>query len=395
MDSSPPRTPKRKRSPSVASSIPSHLPLDTINPFSLTPSTLLQFRTAGLKDTDADPAKDVPNFPHRGLRTGSSVGRAGDEEDAAGEDEERGGDKEKQKKEPALQERQFHVLIQSIHHLLDRGDIGRAARAYAIALQLRPTGAAVDVRHYNLWAIGAEILMREGEVPLAELSPDQASIQRQRWGSAKNMPKVRAYFETLIQQYPVDERNTNKLSGRDFWAALLSCEVYNAHAEHVLGLRRLEEGNQEERMQQEDETEDLEDEYDMGEDTFEKRREAKQTAAKEKLRQRALAVMEDVSGRMGGIIEQNPYRRDITLLKLQATMSLYMADLVIPLVPISSLATQRAQDRRQGAQDQARAALEGVLELGGQLDPAAVAFLGLEDEEEALMAPIYSSLPIR
>lgn len=406
--------PKRKRSSSEVSAIASpstNRQPGSINPFSLGPSTVFQFRVAGLTDTDSDPAKTVPNFPHRGIRSTledgrGQAGRHSSDPDAVAVSGEEDADKEKDTRKGSslkLQERQFLVLLQSINHLLDRGDVARASRAYAIALRLGHKGAKVDVRHHHLWATGAEILMREGEVPISELSPESARIQRQRWGSARNMPKLRAYFEALIQQYPADEKLPNKLSSRDFWAALLSCEVYNLHAEHVIGLRQLEE---EERLRkagdlkQEDETfandygYGLYEEEEEG-DTPEQRSEAQYLVEKDKLRKRTLEGMEYIFKRMNDIIHELPYRKDVELLKLRATISLYLGDLLIPHTATSPLAMQRAQGERQEKHDEARAALESVLQLGGHLDPEAMAFLGLDEEEEIHGPPMYSSLPIR
>lgn len=384
METSPTRTPKRKRS---SSSIPSHLPPDAINPFSLTPSTLLQFRTAGLSDTDPDPAVSVPDFPHRAFPfkdESQPESRAADEEDRG-----TGGGGGSRSKEPGLLERQWHVLLQSVHHLLDRGDVERAARAYAILLQLRPSGDQVDVRHHDLWAVGAEILMREGETPpSADGTSERNEGRRRRWGSARHMPKVRAYFETLIQQYPADERRLHKVCSLDFWAALLSCEVYNVYAEHVIGLRAMEDeaGRRDE---------ELEACYGLDEEGYADEVRDRTLAKKERLRQQALADMEKIERTMGEFINESPYRKDVALQRIRAAVALYLGDLVTPLRPVSSLTEENARIRRDAEHDKARTALEQVVRLGGQLDPASIAFLGLEDDEELSMAPMYSSLPIR
>lgn len=386
MNTSPPRTPKRKRTPNIQS------PTDTINPYSLTPSLLHQFHLAGLSDVDTNPSESTPNFPHRGIRqtTRGDEDEGGDEVDKVDEVNEVD-DREKQTTY-TLAERKFQVLLQSISHLLDRGDIPRAAQAFATALQLRPhIHHAVDIRHHSLWAIGAEILMREGEKPISELSPEQATLQRRRWGDARNVPRVRAYHETLIQKYPADEKRGRWVDARDFWGALLGIEVYDVFMVQTGALRGLEEGGE-----MEGEEDDEEDEHDMDEEDLKWKRSERKIAAKEKLRQRALARMEDIAMRMDGIIHNLPFKKDVALLKLRATIGLYLGDLLMPLTETSSLAMQRAQDRRRGELQEARAALESVLQLGGELDPASVAFLDLEEEQEGQrVAPIYSSLVIR
>lgn len=389
-------THKRKRSPSVTSntgpSLPAHLPSDSINPFSRSPGQLLQFSLAGLGETDDDPSLRIPNFPHRGV--GYGLGSRSEEPGLEEEESENERGPERKERPPHHEDRQLGVLLQSIYQFLDRGDIGKASRAYGLVLQLQPHGMPIDVRHYNLWAIGAEILMRDGETTIEESgSADADSTGRHahkipaRWGYAANMGKVRAYFETLIQQYPYDHRRTQKLSALDFWLAMFSCEIYNAHAEHTIRLSRMEEDT----LDWDDEPL-LDDEEDVQE-----WRQRTLDELKDDARKRALSSMSDISSRMDNLIRDQPFSKSPGFLKLRATVSLYLADLVVPIVSASPFSTQQGKGRRQLEHDRARATLRKVLEFGGKLDRRAMIFLGLvKDEDDDLPAlPMYSSLPIR
>jgi hypothetical protein len=403
---------KRKRSSSVKTdySLPSHLPPDSINPFSRSPGQLLQFSIAGLKGTDEDPSVRIRDFPHRGFGYGHQQGsRTADSEfDVEGDESEEQasvrGVRTDRPRAVTVRERQINVLVQSIHQFLDRGDIAKAARAYGLVLQLRPRGLPLDIRHYNLWAIGAEILMRDGEMPSSEMSVGgvanalgHSSVRRARWGYATNMNKVKAYFETLIQKYPYDYRMPHKISAVDFQLAMLSCEIYNAHAEHVISLRRLGEESQDwdEDMDAAVEDDDGDGDGDMVNDP-QQRRDARLNGLKDEVRKRALAAMRDIASRMDSIAKTQPFPKNQRFLKLRATASLYKADLAVPIVPISELAAREGQEHRHSELETARTVLEVVRELGGDLDRTALAFLGVEDEEaSSLDVPAYSSLPIR
>lgn len=389
---------KRKR-PSTASQSPassySHLPPDTINPFSRSPGQLLQFSIAGVTDRDEDPSLNIADFPHRGLDYGLQV--KGVESESEGEGNQAEEHDVGKPRAVSYRERQLKVLLESIQLFLDRGDVAKAARAYGLVLQLQPHGTHIDIRHYNLWAIGAEILMREGEKPaeqnVGSMDENTQPILPKRWGSAANMGKVKAYFETLIQQHPYDYRHPRTVSALDFWLALISCEIYNAHAEHVISLACLEE---ESRDWDEDmdgsPRDDIEGRGQEGDS-----RQARLNKAKDEIRKQAHSTMRDIAGRMDNIIRDQPFSKNQDFLKLRATASLYLADLTLPIIRSSALETQKAHERREREQEVARAALEKALDLGGELDPVAKAFLGLaeEDTETLHKASVYSSLPIR
>lgn len=390
------KTNKRKRvstETTIAdSSRPSHLPPDSINPFSRSPGQLLQFSIAGLNDTDEDSSLKISDFPHRGLNYGLGGRGVKSESEVEGETSHQG--HEDKLRPVTLRERQVTILLQSIYQFMDRGNVSKAARAYGLILQIQPHGKPVDIRHHSLWAIGAEILMRHGEAPVPETVEMKAnkSAVPARWGHAANMNKVKAYFETLIQQYPYDYRMPQKISALDFWLAMLSCEIYNAHAEHVIALNRLEEESQ-------DWDEDLDGTMGNDEEVPEspqERRETMLNELKEELRKKTLATMRDISSRMDNIAHIQPFPKSHSFLKLRATASLYLADLVVPIVPTSEFAEQEGQERRHNEQETARVTLEKVLELGGHLDRTAMVFLGAGDEEPNSPAtPIFSSLPIR
>lgn len=391
---------KRKRpSPGAdddfSSSLPSHLPTDSINPFSHSPGQLVQFSIAGLSETDHDPALKIPNFPHRGLGQRDGEPR-GDEEvvdDEDGDIAENTGAK-KRDKAASHREKQILSLIQSIYHFLDRGDIPKAARAYGLVLQLQPHGNFIDVRHYNLWALGAEIIMRDGESQLnGSVDVTSESAPPARWGRAANMKKLKEYFETLIQQYPWDHRRPQNLSAVDFWLAMISCEIYNIHAEHVIRLARIEE----DASNLDDDSISLEgDEYDENEEADpQARREARLDDMRDRARKGALEEMSGIASRMDSVIREQPFSKTQAFFRLRATVSMYVADLVVPIVPASPFALQQAQDARQVKLDDAKAHLDKVLELGGQLDRPTMAFLGADDENDGPTVPLYSSLPIR
>jgi len=381
---------KRKRTPSAVasqSSAPSsQLPPDAINPHSRSPAEIVQFSLAGLKDTDQDPSLKIPNFPHRSQTSqrnarspGGPLAEPNIEDGSPGKPRTIG-----------QREKQLHLLIQSIHHFLDQGNVERASRAYGIVLQLQPHGTPIDVRHNDLWAIGAEILMRKGETPIQVETEDEGTVQRprrqRRWGSAKNMPKVKAYFESLIQQHPWTRIRPQSICAVDYYAAMLSCEIYNAHAEHVLGLEALYD-----HLAQWEEDMKLEGE---AIDDLESAREERHLEMKDDLRIKTLRAVEDIQHRLRELTKDEPYKRRGIFFQLYATASLYISDLVVPVLPTAQASL--AEERRAAEKEEAQKAMDLYETLESNADPRIMAAMGLDRiSHGSPLVPMYSSLPIR
>ncbi|KAF5025191.1 hypothetical protein F66182_2767 [Fusarium sp. NRRL 66182] len=375
---------KRKRTDHIPDGIPSSLPL-SLNPLSHSPSTVAQFAIAGLSETDEDPSQRIRDFPHRGL---TSAVEPETDEDPETEGDEAARPKPKRTTTPK-RGGHFDALLQSVHCFLDQGAIEKASRAYGLLLQLRPSGHPVDIRHHDLWAIGAEILMREGEGP-SEDQDEAESGPVKRWGRAANMSKVKAYFDTLIQQHPYDYRTPNVVSALDFCIALFSCEIYNAHTEHVLALNRLahnvEQGPRRGSYGHDDS---------FGSDDTETD-EVRAVQKRDELRLQSLSAMQDITKRMDMLMQDMPYSRNQHYLRLRAMASFYIADLVLPASSSSMLQTQEAQRARQTEQTRARDALEKIVTYGGELDEAALNVLKPSDDSEGdTSIPLYPTLPIR
>lgn len=424
------KTGKRKRAPSEALGGSWSSPSDgAINPFSRSPGQRRQLSVAGLSDTDEDPTREIKDFPHRGFDQGTAGSAQESELDDGGEGQQSDVDDGNTSARPSLErngERRaaavrrgdhLDVLLRSIHQFLDQGDVAKAARAYGVILQLRPGSRPIDVRQHNLWAIGAEILMREGEEPPSrqrqlqhgeaahtasdESPPGYTGIRMPaRWGSPANINKVKAYFETLIQKHPYDHKFTRSVSALDFQLALLGCEIYNTYAEHTAALARADKDATPWDGQRP--TDDVEQPVESvgdgvrGQGAHE--HQARLNAHKDRLRTRALAAMRDITGRMDTLMQQLPYYKNNHFLRLRATASLYAADLLVPAWQPTLPQRYDAENRRQLERQAAIDALHRLVENGGELDRTAQAILDGQVEkgdEPPSPSPLYSSLPIR
>ncbi|KAI1802198.1 hypothetical protein F4811DRAFT_573192 [Daldinia bambusicola] len=324
----------------------SRLPSDSINPLSHTPDTLRQLAVAGLSPADEIPSKANPLFPHKPLRP---EGRSRRRRDAGKDtdDREQSAAENAVKKDTTaskqqLSERLRHLstLTTILHRCLAEGDIARAKRAFGLLVQAKD----VDIRQAGLWAIGSEILMRDGEQEHKRKQDQEREFRR--WGSAANLEKVKTYFETLVQQHPHDPHRPHLTSALDFWPALFGIEVYNVDAEMRAATSRLEQEHLQQQQEQEQEREREQDnglgygfDVDMAysDEAFEKRREQEEDArreeihaARDEIRARALAAAEAVAKHMDQVMENAAYGAHRGLLRLRAHLALYVGDLCLP-----------------------------------------------------------------
>ncbi|KAH8172672.1 DUF221 domain protein [Sarocladium implicatum] len=381
------------RSTSVASGI---------NPHSHSPSTVRQLSIAGGSIEDDDPTQHIKNFPHRRFPLEAPAGEEEesewDEADGEPESERRNRKNKRVPREPLTGHNA--VLLRLIYENLDKGDIEAASRFYGHLLQLRDGGRPITVRQNNLWAIGAEILMREGERPVETHDMDyqeskEEKAARRRWGRAANMPKVRAYYDTLIREFPYDYRQPDRTSAVDFWLALINCEFYNTYTEQALALERIDDPE----LSDGDDgsADDDDDRSDAGNDGggTGSGREKRDLRRKEDLRKRTLSTMEGLAAKMGELMSEPPYSKLDEFKRIRAMISLYIADLMIPHAVEWEAEMRTAQERKLREQDFARELLHKVQRHGGKLDKATREFADPDGEIDDEALPMYSSLPIR
>ncbi|EQB43955.1 hypothetical protein CGLO_17344 [Colletotrichum gloeosporioides Cg-14] len=412
----------RKRSASAMSTsnshdaYHSHLPSDSINPLSHTPFILSQLRLAGLAETDQPPSRDQPKFPHRAWqdpdapsKRGAAVAAVAEQlESDSDNDEEvehdvgskrRPRKKDEKRAKYSSEKSHFRPLIRAIYAFLDKGDVVNAKRAFGILVRSSVHGRPVDIRRNNYWALGAEILMREGGVA----APDEGKEAEAY--PAGNIPRVREYFQDLIQQYPYNFKWRRAVSAIDFWPALLSYEVYQVHTQHGASLRRLEKEaeDREDDSWQESSLGDSQDEMMMDDPEYKDgisrwqadSRGRRLRQARDQIRLRTLDGLREIAGRMDDLLEDRPYSTNPEILRLRGMVSLHIGDLLIPARVEDQGLMSEAKARREAERNNARSNFQKMVEHGGRADAFVQQMLAPGEEDDGPILPIFSSLPIR
>ncbi|EFQ27572.1 hypothetical protein CGRA01v4_03067 [Colletotrichum graminicola] len=395
---------------------------DSINPLSHTPSVLRQLRLAGLTETDQPPSRTQPRFPHRAWQdpdapsgrgsvaaakalVSSDVEQTNDQETEESSDDYEGRRRRRKrdgetKAKYASEKSMFRPLVRAIYGFLDKGDTSSAKRAFGILVRSHVHGKPVDIRRNNYWALGAEILMREGGGTFASAANDRPGMDETY--PASNVPRVREYFQDLIQRYPYNFKYRAAVSAVDFWPALLSYEVFQIHRQHESYLQQLER-----------EAEDWEDDSlqeaslfgggDMMTDDADFRmstwqpdaRDRRLRQARDQIRLRSLDALREIAGRMDDLLEDRPFSHSHELLRLRGMVSLYIGDLLIPAYKDTDGQITEARIRRDAERNNARSSFQKMVEHGGRPDVFIQNMLASAEHDEGPILPVFSSLPIR
>ncbi|KAH6660692.1 hypothetical protein BKA67DRAFT_687056 [Truncatella angustata] len=435
---------KRKRNPKdemdgsaspetdiIASS--SRFPSDAINPRSHSPNTLRQFALAGLSPEEEVPSKIHTNFPHKGLppnwQSGavqSQRGRRQSRMSTLGSGSEADVDTDGESKRQSEVEmtpsssqkfKHMNTMMAILHRCIHEGDIPRAKRAFSLLIRTKD----VDIRLNEMWTLGTEILMRDGEERRdghhfeGEEAQEVSSQQPPRWGSTNNIEKVRNYLETLAQYNPYDHHFPRSISAVDFWPALYSIEIYNIDAECRRALHRIDQSSipaDDSGIMSDLPSSQHELEEDHGTQTQKRQYEQENTVweACDEVRHATQVAAQQIAARMDNLMQSVPYSTHIELLRLRGMLSLFIGDLYLPtrLLKSGSANSRSVGDRLQGLSlathnthgmddrdairrreqeiEQASVTFERIVERGGQLEPWLNRYLDPDDDQASMLS---------
>ena len=261
--------------------------------------------------------------------------------------------------------------------------LAHAKRAFALLVRTDIRGKPVDLRRNYLWAMGAEILMRDGED--TRVADREAQGARRRWGSADNIPQVRAFYENLIQLHPYNRLWPRSIGALTFWPIMIGTELYSIYAEAQLETERLaannpgsDKGSEHDSSGSKSES-NSDSESNGGDkkstdqrhvplDASEERRTQRQRdhptrLAHEDIRLSALEQVRDLARRMDGVMANAPYSSSTEMLRLRGMVSLYMGDLYLVTPPCTEQEDESGRQTRAHERKKARGWFVRLMEI--------------------------------
>lgn len=375
-----------------ASPEPTGISTHIANPLSLNDDERAQYIAAGLPLDTELPSKTYTQFPHKQLPDDAIIDDGG--WTTAGETETESRKKRrnaegKTGRRSHMRVRHLGVLTAIVQRCLQEGDIPRATKAFSLLLRAQIGGRGVDLRTANYWGIGAELLIRAGEMrpigkkPLASISSSEpqeieASAESEgiapserRWGTKSGTQQAKAYYERLILQHPyMRQFASNSLSSLDFWPAMIGIEIYGIQHEYTTSLNNLSSS---ELLNDDDEDgyqsplrEDMTfEEQERSEARQEKRLEAKKKErdweAQEAIRTRTLTTAKDIQKRLDELMTGPPWTDSGVMLRLRGCVNLWIGDLSMP-TPFEDREHEDEMDEDWDDEQAARRVLEEELQ---------------------------------
>ena len=229
----------------------------------------------------------------------------------------------------------FTSLNAALYKCLHEHNFEQASRIFGMLLRFEPPDISpaqthVDIRRQNLWGVGAEILLRRNAPSAGEDEDDQFhvfSMQRHhRISTEKGFEEAKAFFERLILQYPKKKSqassSASKYANHGYRAdpladdTVTSLELYpnffgvwifqiqSRVQERASKFAELLKHHQYPQPDVQDETDCLCDSN--------------------------AADIRPIIDRMDDVVKGPPYDQDVQLLRMQADLRLWMADVLRP-----------------------------------------------------------------
>lgn len=146
--------------------------------------------------------------------------------------------------------RQQHLvaLTTLLHRCILQGEYVRAGRAWGILLRTEVDGVSMDVRTYDRWGIGAELLcqrpsQRKKTTPMQQTNMVDDGYdndaESSNWFSREGFEEARDYYERLILQYPYRKGFSNTVGALVFYPAMFGLWIYSEQQQYELLLSTL------------------------------------------------------------------------------------------------------------------------------------------------------------
>ena len=158
----------------------------------------------------------------------------------------------------SLRQRHLDNITAVLHRCVLEGDFLRAGRAWGMLLRAEKNGHGTDIRQYDRWGLGAEILLRRdscaakgccGEQQISgfagNLADNQAVENFGQCFSRKGFENAKDYYERLILQYPYRKAFPIATSALDFYPAMFGLWLYVVQDQHKIAFKSVEKAARE------------------------------------------------------------------------------------------------------------------------------------------------------
>lgn len=243
----------------------------------------------------------------------------------------------------SVKQQQITVLNTILHRCLLEHDWPRAGRALGLLLRVDYHGRPFDLRKHGLWGIGAEILLHKTS---ASSYPSNADCF-----THEGFDAAKAYYDRLILQYPYSKAHPRMLSATTFYPAMFGLWIDQIQSQtksaisHVTGRPESVDRDRDEHDNDtsasprgrphgvQDMTDDSDSLEAIEDDDFENQQrgnDRKRQRQRERLdiKRAQLREVRRLDDKINELTLTPPYDREPQMLRLQADVALWLADLL-------------------------------------------------------------------
>ena len=225
-----------------------------------------------------------------------------------------------------LRQHHLNTITAVLHRCLSECDHIRARRAWAILLRAEQHGQSMDLRTYDRWGLGAEILMHcnsqlvpktldykvvENYVSTSHLGVKPGSIEQ-----------AKEYYEMITLQYPYHKALPNAIGALNFSIAIFSLWLHAIKERSSILLKAISSSNENA------------DDFDVEANDIEQSSSASHIKSnrfrkREQVRRDTLQSAHEIAAQLDRLLVSPPYSDNAMLRKLCGEISLWIADISV------------------------------------------------------------------
>ena len=228
-----------------------------------------------------------------------------------------------------LRQRHLQTMIAVLHRCLSERDYIRAGRAWAMLLRAEQGGQSTDLRTYDRWGVGAEILIqRESQMAQRTLDHKAREISNSTFNlrvKPESMEKAKEYYERVVLQYPYRKAFPFATGALNFFIAMFSLCIYTVQERNSIALITASSSNEDIDKTNAEANGNVQSSSasDAEPDRYQKCKQVERDT---------LQSAQEIAAQLNGLLVSPPYSDNAKLRKLRDEVSLWIADLSVATV---------------------------------------------------------------
>ena len=225
-----------------------------------------------------------------------------------------------------LRQHHLNTITAVLHRCLSECDYIRARRAWAIFLRAEQHGQSMDLRTYDRWGLGAEILMQCNSQLIPQTLDNRVVedyVSTSHLGvKPDSIEHAKEYYERITLQYPYHKALPNATGALNFSVAIFSLWLHAIKERNSILLKAISSSNEN--------FDDIDVEAnDNGQSSSASHIKPDRYRKREQVRRDTLQSAHEIAAQLNRLLVSPPYSDNAMLRKLCGEIYLWIADLSV------------------------------------------------------------------